>query len=723
MRFLKSLKIPALAAAGALALTMAGFGAPIAPAALHVHADGPVTGPPPRTASHPASPKKFALFDLTNECGSPGAVAVATGNTFECDYVTTAQINAGGNLKLTITSPAGTLFALAGVNPGSLPADCAAAVVTNVLTISCALNHGAGLIVEALVVGGPAAPAVANVIMMTAAYNGGAAGPVLSFPYQFQTTIPPSPANVVTQATSTNGLAGTACVDTTRPGFPIFVGDGFSCNANFAGPNSASAVYVDNVGLPAGSATYTLSGEQTDTSGFSYYLCGNPQTNTPCLTATITGTATGPGALNFDLGAANLGAGAFYLPSAIVMATTPGGFGVLPVPPPMPPAPNPPLSGANVCGSSAANAVANGSTFECDLTTTTQINVGDPKGLVINAPAGTMITAAFLNPSGAPTACFVTIAPFGASVTFGGCFNNIPAGTVVQVYLTGTGINPAVTLTGSYNSGATPLSQAEKFQFDSYVPAAEVFASNTENATPTAINCINNTAPGAPLLVSQSFTCTVTYAGNTPSFITVGAGPAGSATFTLTAAGQVTRTNAMVGYQCPTGVLTPASVCTSFSFTATATGTGPLAFQLTNYALGAALPYGAFAASPTSVPPVIGPGAGGAFVYALGGLNNPTISAIGCANSNNVLDIAFGASGGVLTGNNQITTSPPLPTPGSAPGALSFFEPSQLGVALSAVECGAAFQDTAAVGPFFGQDADPNTIPGGTITITLSGGA
>lgn len=132
----------------------------------------------------------------------------------------------------------------------------------------------------------------------------------------------------------------------------------------------------------------------------------------------------------------------------------------------------------------------------------------------------------------------------------------------------------------------------------------------------------------------------------------------------------------------------------------------------------------------------------------------PTATAIGCANSNNANDIVFfttigtngngvgglGVGGNLLNGansngngagnfngnsgngffNNQATTG--IATGGAAGsptfvgGTLSVLNP------LGAVECGAVFQDTTTVpaAGFLGaQDADPNTIDGGTITYNL----
>src|SRR5438128_634549 len=78
----------------------------------------------------------FALADATNECG--GGPAVATASTFECDYRTTAPIpnGAGADFTLTITAPAGTVFASFLGSTPALPAGCTTAIAANVFTIS-----------------------------------------------------------------------------------------------------------------------------------------------------------------------------------------------------------------------------------------------------------------------------------------------------------------------------------------------------------------------------------------------------------------------------------------------------------------------------------------------------------------------------------------------------------------------------------------------------------
>src|SRR5205823_5282986 len=76
--------------------------------------------------------------------------------------------------------------------------------------------------------------------------------------------------------------------------------------------------------------TYTLSG--TTLSGRpgvpAGYYCGNGPADTACTTVTITGTATGPGSLNFTLSSFSLGAATAFNTSTIT-ATTPGGAGVI----------------------------------------------------------------------------------------------------------------------------------------------------------------------------------------------------------------------------------------------------------------------------------------------------------------------------------------------------------------------------------------------------------
>jgi hypothetical protein len=94
----------------------------------------------------------------------------------------------------------------------------------------------------------------------------------------------------------------------------------------------------------------------------------------------------------------------------------------------------------------------------------------------------------------------------------------------------------------------------------------------------------------------------------------------------------------------------------------------------------------------------------------------PTHAAIGCANSIAATDISFPATAGVLTTSVQSVV-----TAGTVPALLSVTSPN------SVVECGAVFEDDAAVvgagtpAPA-GQDLDPTTVDGGSITFTLNGG-
>jgi hypothetical protein len=279
-----------------------------------------------RGGPHPIKPK--LLFDGINECGSvAGNTAVATGNPFECDYVTTATIAAGGTLTLTITNPPGTVFnAVDPVVPASLPAGCAAAGGgTQVLVISCAAAVPSPQLIETQLVGGP----IPGLITMTAAYSGGPTVTNITFLYQYDTTIPPSPTNVVTLGADPGTIASIACSNTTpgkAAGAPIQVGDTFACVVSFSAPNSPSAVVIDGFGFapPPGAATYTLSGTVMDTLGETNYLCGNAQTNTPCTTFTITGTATSNGPLAFGLEPFNLGAAVDYqLPFTFTPTTVP----------------------------------------------------------------------------------------------------------------------------------------------------------------------------------------------------------------------------------------------------------------------------------------------------------------------------------------------------------------------------------------------------------------
>jgi len=86
-------------------------------------------------------------------------------------------------------------------------------------------------------------------------------------------------------------------------------------------------------------------------------------------------------------------------------------------------------------------------------------------------------------------------------------------------------------------------------------------------------------------------------------------------------------------------------------------------------------------------------------------------AAIGCANSTAATDISFPAAAGVITTSVQSTI-----TAGTVPALLAVTTPN------SVVECGAVFEDDAAATAAAGQDTDPTTIDGGSITFTLNGG-
>jgi hypothetical protein len=88
----------------------------------------------------------------------------------------------------------------------------------------------------------------------------------------------------------------------------------------------------------------------------------------------------------------------------------------------------------------------------------------------------------------------------------------------------------------------------------------------------------------------------------------------------------------------------------------------------------------------------------------------PTHAAIGCANSTDPTQIAFPATGGVITTSSQNTIA------GIAPALLSITTPNGV------VECGAVFEDDASAAAAIGQDADPTTVDGGSITFTLTTG-
>jgi len=100
----------------------------------------------------------------------------------------------------------------------------------------------------------------------------------------------------------------------------------------------------------------------------------------------------------------------------------------------------------------------------------------------------------------------------------------------------------------------------------------------------------------------------------------------------------------------------------------------------------------------------------------------PIGAAVGCANSDNPAAIQFTslAASGIFGPSNQVTAGLPGNSQGgasSAPGTFSFFAPT------GAVECGMVLQDLAAAGAVTPQqDADPNTVDGGTITYALTGG-
>lgn len=96
----------------------------------------------------------------------------------------------------------------------------------------------------------------------------------------------------------------------------------------------------------------------------------------------------------------------------------------------------------------------------------------------------------------------------------------------------------------------------------------------------------------------------------------------------------------------------------------------------------------------------------------------PTQAAIGCANSTLATDIAFPTiTGGSIITSNQVASPAAILSAGAvAPGALSITTPN--GVVL----CGAVFEDVPAATATAGQDADPSTIDGGTITFNLTSG-
>jgi len=118
---------------------------------------------------------------------------------------------------------------------------------------------------------------------------------------------------------------------------------------------------------------------------------------------------------------------------------------------------------------------------------------------------------------------------------------------------------------------------------------------------------------------------------------------------------------------------------------------------------------------------VIALAAAGAAALMLGGVvtthqasrvdaSQPTHAALGCTNTSNSGDITFPvAANGVITTSNQSL-------PAVAGVGLSVTTPN------SAVLCGAVFQDDVPAAAAAGQDTDPNTIDGGSITFSLTSG-
>jgi large repetitive protein len=260
------------------------------------------SGGPPGVSAAPA-----ALAGTFSACGNTNQQAIASGNTFECDYFTTASIpiTTGSNhgFQLKLTAPAGTTFdgtQTLGFAPGCT------IVTSNATTLNFKCTGGAAPGSEFAVL--LDAGGTAGQVAMTAKYGKPSnitATDNATFNYQFDATGGDGQAAVHANSNLNFGNLAVTCANTNpakTSNAPIAVGDTFSCQVAFGNLVTPGHAVLTPDAIP-NIGGFTLSNAGQDNtglpSGVTGYSCP-PGFASNCIGYTFQGTANSPGQIEFD---------------------------------------------------------------------------------------------------------------------------------------------------------------------------------------------------------------------------------------------------------------------------------------------------------------------------------------------------------------------------------------------------------------------------------------